>query len=324
MTIDSLIAETGSDRDLARAAKDGDAAALGLLFERHRPRLYAHALQLLGLPPDAQDAVQDTFVIAIRRIGGLKDPGAVEGWLHTVLRSTCFSRLRRARDIAVAEFDDEPPAPVDETPEAVIDSLVLRDWVWTAIGRLSEPLRVAMMLRHFSSASSYDDIAAVCAVPVGTVRSRLSEGRRRLNEELLRTAHTTHTGATAHQEAEHRRIDGSLDDFRRTGHFDSYLSAVTDDIVIDRRDFAFSGRERLGEYMLSDAADGVGFETTAVVAVPGLTIVEARFLSPAHDPYHCPPATTQVHFRAHDLTHRMVWYYTPWPDAPADAEAAAA
>ena len=131
MTTTDPTTAAGSDRDLARAAQGGVAAALGLLFERHRARLYAHALQHLGHGPDAQDAVQDTFVIAIRRIGG----------------------LRGTRDVPMAAFPDEA-GPSDETPEAAIDALALRDWMWTAIRRLSEPLRVVTMLRHFSRTPS--------------------------------------------------------------------------------------------------------------------------------------------------------------------------
>ncbi len=181
-----------TDAELARAARAGDATALGLLLERHRPRLYAHALNLVGYGHDAHDTVQDTFVIAMRRIGSLRETGQVEGWLHTVLRNVCMDRLRARTDAP------EPPeltAPAEDEPEAVIESLALRDWVWTSVGRLSEPLRLVTMLRHFSTCAAYEDIAKVCDVPVGTVRSRLSEARRILADDLLRTAAAAHTDA---------------------------------------------------------------------------------------------------------------------------------
>lgn len=313
--MDELTTAAGPDRDLARAAQGGDAAALGLLFERHRARLYAHALQHLGHGADAQDAVQDTFVIAIRRIGALRDADAVAGWLHTVLRSVCFSRLRGTRDVPVPAFPDEPDRAA-ETPEAAIESLAMRDWVWTAIGRLSEPLRVATMLRHFSSTSSYEEIAAICGVPVGTVRSRLNEGRRRLGDELLRTARAAHGDAAAFEEAERRRLLDGIDHFDRTMSHDRYLEGIHEDVEVQSsRGFLLHGRDQFHEAVLSDAEAGVGFAPTRIVAGPGITIVEARFVNPPHDPFHCPPETTQVHFRANGLTHRQVWYLSPRPAA---------
>jgi RNA polymerase sigma-70 factor (ECF subfamily) len=319
--MDELTTAAGSDRDLARAAQGGDAAALGLLFERHRTRLYAHALQHLGHGPDAQDAVQDTFVIAIRRIGALRDPDAVAGWLHTVLRSVCFSRLRGTRDVPVAALPDEP-GPGDETPEAAIEALAMRDWVWTAIGRLSEPLRVVTMLRHFSRTSSYDEIAAICGVPVGTVRSRLNEGRRRLGDEMLRTARAAHGDAAAYEETERRRFLDGIEHFDRTMSHERYLEGIAEDIEVQSsRGFSFRGREVFQECILEDAEAGIGFAPERILAGPGITIVEARFVNPPHDPFHCPPATTQVHFRANGLTHRQVWYLAPRPEGEGEAAA---
>ena len=82
------------DAALARAAQAGEASGLGALFERHRARLYAIAVGMLGHGADAEDAVQDTIVIALRRIGELREPAAVGGWLTTIVVNTCWrSRL---------------------------------------------------------------------------------------------------------------------------------------------------------------------------------------------------------------------------------------
>jgi DNA-directed RNA polymerase specialized sigma24 family protein len=63
-----------SDADLARAAQGGAAASLGVLLESYRASLYGRALRLLGHGPKAQDAVQDTFVIALRKIDQIREP----------------------------------------------------------------------------------------------------------------------------------------------------------------------------------------------------------------------------------------------------------
>ena len=302
-----------SDLDLARAAQAGDVAALGLLLERHRAALYAHALKVLGHGTNAQDAVQDTFLIVLRKIDALREPERVEGWLHTILRTVCLSQLRGTR--ADSELPDVLASSAEHTPEAAIDALVMRDWVWTAIGRLSEPLRVVMMLRHFSACTAYDDIAAVCGVPVGTVRSRLAEGRRRLAAELMVTAERAHVDASSREAAERKRLSDAVDEFA-IGNSAPLLDGVTPGVTVRfPSGTEFSGRDLFQAGIEGDAEDGVGVELLDTVAGPGITIMEARFVNPDSDPFHCPPATTQVHFKnAEGLTERMAFYYAPRPE----------
>src|SRR3712207_6387923 len=78
-------------------AQSGDAASLGVLLKRHRAPLCALALGLLGHGPDAQDAVQDAYLIALRKIGQLKEPEAAGAWLRAIVRNVCLSRLREKR-----------------------------------------------------------------------------------------------------------------------------------------------------------------------------------------------------------------------------------
>ena len=82
---------------------------------------------------------------------------------------------------------DSLPDLTDERtgPEDRIERLELRDWIWGALQRLPEPLRVSAMLRYFGSYDSYDEVATILGVPIGTVRSRLSEAKVKLADALL-------------------------------------------------------------------------------------------------------------------------------------------
>ena len=79
-----------NDAQLVRAAQGGDATSLGVLLERHRAPLHALALRILGHGPQAQDAVQDAFLIALRNIDRLREPQAVGAWLRVILRNVCL------------------------------------------------------------------------------------------------------------------------------------------------------------------------------------------------------------------------------------------
>ena len=91
----SALAPALDDTALVTAAQAGDMAGLGALLERHRARLHAIAVSILGHGPPAEDAVQDTFLIALRRIGELRDPAAARAWLTAILVNVCRGQLRR-------------------------------------------------------------------------------------------------------------------------------------------------------------------------------------------------------------------------------------
>ena len=85
------------DAELARAAQNADAASLGILLERYRASLYALALRFLGHGPEAQDAVQGTFLIALNNIDRLREAEMVAGWLRGILCNVGLRRLRERR-----------------------------------------------------------------------------------------------------------------------------------------------------------------------------------------------------------------------------------
>src|SRR5690349_373352 len=162
-----------TDAELVAAAQVGDAAALGALLQRHRAGMYAAVLGVLGWSPEAEDAVQDAALTALTRIGQLREPAAVGAWLRAIARNGARMRVRSAT--IPGEALPETLADRGPTPEQVLDRHALRNWVWTALRELSEPLQTVVLLRWFTDVTSYEQIAALCEVPVGTVRSRLSE-----------------------------------------------------------------------------------------------------------------------------------------------------
>lgn len=195
----SVIGE-GSDAQLTRSAQAGDVGALGILLQRHQAGMRAVALSLLGHGPDAEDALQDASLLALRRIADVRDPAAVGPWLRMIVRNNCRTRLRSTNHLQPIE--GLPLASPELTPEQVLDQHALRDWIWRAIEDLPSPIRMAVMLRHFStSVTSYQQIAAACGVPVGTVRSRLSHGRAKLAEALRATADSAYGDVVALTEA---------------------------------------------------------------------------------------------------------------------------
>jgi RNA polymerase sigma factor (sigma-70 family) len=302
-----------SDAELAGAAQRGDSVSLGILLERHRAPLYALALRMLGDRPQAQDAVQDAFLIALRRIDQLREPEAVGGWLRTILRNTCLTQLREGR--GEVPFG-EPPRRLENEPsesstEEAIDRLAMRDWVWTALLELPEALRVTAMLRYFGSYASYEEIAAILGVPVGTVSSRLTQVKVKLAEALLKTAELEHDEARVLRESQTRYFVQVAEEYNRGEGFERLADDFSNDFMWAYPD----GTVRRGRVYLDgfkeDVEAGVRLRLTNVLASKDLTIMEGRFENPHDDPFHCPPATSVVYSYRDGMIHLVRQYYTP-------------
>ncbi|MFF4902830.1 RNA polymerase sigma factor [Streptomyces sp. NPDC001068] len=291
----ALAGDTGTPEDaaLTLAAQAGDVSALARLLERHRPGMRAVALSLLGPGPDVDDVMQETALVALRRIVDVRAPEAVGPWLRMIVRNHCRTVLRTAWRVEPVE---SPPLPSGgATPEQVLQSHVLRDWIWEAVEALSPTVRLPLVLRYFSTGiTSYQQIAEACAVPVRTVRSRLNQARAALVQTLARTADSAHEDAVRRTENSWHEAHETLAAAER-GEFakvlkDRYSPGVT----------LLAGGERLGgaELLLAgmdgDLAAGVRQRPLHVVAGRSLVVWEMELINPPDDPDHCPPGVAWI------------------------------
>jgi RNA polymerase sigma-70 factor (ECF subfamily) len=308
-----------SDADLVLAAQAGDVASLGLLLERHRAGMQAVALSLLGYSPEAQEVVQDAMLVALQRLGELRDPRAAGPWLRAIVRNSCRMRHRAARPNAADDRLLHALPSAEPSPEALLDRQVLRDWVWHAVEELSASLQPVVLLRYFSGVSRYDQIAAVCGLPVGTVRSRLNQARRKLGEALLATADAAHDDAAA-LTARRRREAAELLAAAARGDFGAALAASwsADLALVGPQGQRGRGRDTLVRIMESDLEAGVRQRPVNVTASRRFTIIEAELLNPPWDPGHCPPGVVWLLSLRDDRVEHVRLFH-PQPAATATA-----
>lgn len=186
------------DEELTQRAQSGDVEALGLLLARHESAMRTVAMSLLGYGPDAEDAVQEASLTALLRIGDVRDPSSVGAWLRAVVRNTARMTLRAVREAPGLDEADCHHLLVAQSasPDQIIEQHAMRDWIWHALGEVSPQSRLVLMLRYFSQVNTYQDIAAACEVPVGTVRSRLSHAKKKMSQALLSAAADAHQDVT--------------------------------------------------------------------------------------------------------------------------------
>jgi len=183
-----------TDADLLQAHVEGDADAFGILFRRHRDRLWAVALRTMGNPEDAADGLQDGMIAAFRRAGSFRGDAAVTTWLHRVVVNACLDRLRAAKvrraEALPDDLDDRGDRRAVITPDrsaadpadlAVADER--RRLVLAALDDLPAEQRAALVLVDMEG-YPVADVAVMLDCAVGTVKSRCSRGRARLAERL--------------------------------------------------------------------------------------------------------------------------------------------
>jgi RNA polymerase sigma-70 factor (ECF subfamily) len=175
--------ERRSDDQLVTAARQGDRAATDALLRRHYPRLRALCGRLTGDPSDADDACQEALVALVRGLPRFDGRSSFATWAYRVTTNTCLDELRRRRRRPLLRPPDEDAQPsIDGPPAAgtdVADRVAARLDLHAALAELAPEFRAAVVLRDLCQLS-YDEIAHVLDVPVGTVRSRIARGRATL------------------------------------------------------------------------------------------------------------------------------------------------
>jgi len=171
-----------SDAILLRQHADGDPDAFGLLFRRHKDRLWAVALRIACDPDDAADALQDAMISAFRRAGSFRGESAVTTWLHRIVVNASLDLLRRRSARSVAWSGNPDDLPVAE-PRQGVSSTESRLDVAAAMGMLPPPQRAALVLVDMLG-YSVADASAILDVSEGTVKSRCARGRAKLLPHL--------------------------------------------------------------------------------------------------------------------------------------------
>lgn len=165
---------------LIARSRGGDPRAFDLLVERYQDRVYDLAYRITGHHADAQDAAQEAFVKAYRALRTFRGAASFSTWLHRIAVNAALDAVRRRPPTRSASA---------ETARASIDPLgdraeraEVRERIHGAIAALPLDHRAVVVLRDVQG-WSYEEIALIVGIPVGTVRSRLARGR-----EALRTA----------------------------------------------------------------------------------------------------------------------------------------
>lgn len=183
-------------------AKKGDLDAFNTLVLKYQDAVYTLTYRIMSEPSRAADATQEAFITAFRRLETYQG-GNFKAWLMRIATNTCYDHLRYEKrrpataleDLTSEDFDDGPPIPDQSpSPEDQVLTAELSQLIQDCIKDLQEEHRVTLVMSDIEG-FSYQEIADVTGVQLGTVKSRLSRARANLRgclqalQELLPSAY---------------------------------------------------------------------------------------------------------------------------------------
>lgn len=180
-------AEAGDAPRFLDRLRAGDAPAFEDLVMTYQHRVFGVALRMLGNRAEAEEVAQEAFVRAHRALGEFRGDAKLSTWLYAITSRLCLNRLAsgergmaRQGEDALLRLSDAGPRP-----DAALERRELEAALGRAIADLPEDRRIVVVLRDLEGLS-YEEIAQVLELELGTVRSRLHRARAELREKLER------------------------------------------------------------------------------------------------------------------------------------------
>lgn len=183
------------ERDLIRKAKQGDMHAFEELILKHEKIVYNLALRMMNHSEDAKDISQEVFLKAYRSLCNFDERSAFSTWLYRITHNTCIDEMRKRKGKQSYSLEEELEneegsmqrqiADEGDTPEESLLREEQKSEILQALGNLSEEHKAAIVLRDVKGLS-YEEIAEILEVSLGTVKSRISRGRNQLKNEILK------------------------------------------------------------------------------------------------------------------------------------------
>lgn len=181
-----------NETELVRRAKNGDVTAFEQLISDYQVKIYHIAFHMMGNEQDAEDAAQEAILKAYRYLGSFKEESGFYTWLYRITHNICLDMLRKRKrththsmDLVKKDRDGQETEVqlVDDKPqpEEELMSRQVQTDMQAAIAELKEHYRTVIILRDIEG-MSYEDIAAVTEISVGTVKSRLNRARESLRK----------------------------------------------------------------------------------------------------------------------------------------------
>jgi len=215
------------DKELVAEALAGGPDEFCPIVSRYQDAVFGVALARLGRFHDAEDVAQQVFTEAYQKLENLKDPGRLGAWLRSITIHRCIDSVRSRRPEVDLEVAENEPAQ-NLGPADNMERRELRDRVMDAVGRLSKTQRETTTLFYING-YSVEEVADIQEVPVGTVKRRLHDARKKLKKEMMTMVEET-LKSEAPKEDFSRRVFDLVNRYDRPGLDPDTWDAIREEI----------------------------------------------------------------------------------------------
>jgi RNA polymerase sigma-70 factor (ECF subfamily) len=187
-----------TDVQLVERALEGDEEACRVLVSRHERRVYNLVARMLRDPAEAQDVTQEVFIRAFRHLASFDAAHKFTNWILRIARNAAIDTLRRREPEWVPLEEDEEraspantiPAPAGEDGPRLVERNETACALEAALARLRPEYREVIILRYHEDLS-YEEIAEITNLPLGTVKSNLHRARAQMAAEMVKAGWQT-------------------------------------------------------------------------------------------------------------------------------------
>lgn len=181
----------GNVKDSAIIEKvlDGDVQSFEMLILKHQSKLFATVLNVVKNRELAEDITQEAYLKGFDKLDTLKNRDQFYPWLKRIALNLALNHFERAKRVMDVESEEDETSfferiPDGESPEELLVKEELKRYVRMYVDSLPDKLRVVVVLREIED-MSYEEIAEMTNIPIGTVRSRLFNARQIIKDRLI-------------------------------------------------------------------------------------------------------------------------------------------
>jgi RNA polymerase sigma-70 factor (ECF subfamily) len=174
-----------SDHELVARAQHGDQKAFRRIIENHHSMVFAVVRGVLGDSDEVEDTVQNAFIKIYRGLPRFEGRSKLSSWIYQITKNEALNTASRRRPEVVSVEDLDLAGPAGTGPEEQYRDRRLRDVLELYMARLDESQRIALDL-YYMGERSYNEIAEIMEIPVGTVKTHIHRGKLELRRMMTR------------------------------------------------------------------------------------------------------------------------------------------
>jgi RNA polymerase sigma factor (sigma-70 family) len=291
-------------------ARRGNRTCLNNLITFYHAQLLSYAMKICKFSNIAEDALQEAYINALVHFNEVKEPENFFFWLRTIVKRSCWQQMNltnRTVPLSVKLIDSKIS---DNKIEDEIEKNNTNEFLWERMSRLSEPLRIVLLLRYFSNFNNYYSISEILDIPIGTVRSRLNEAKKQLKKSWNLSLSEMPQNIKSEAEYWNEFYEYSFKFIQRDPTVkQNFNNHLLPDLTINfTSGKTKQGRELIEKEFEDDLRYGTSYKMGSIFNLKNIGILQGENINSFEYSDRCPPTSTLIFHRKNDKTFYLLFH----------------